>query len=206
MEYDSETHPHSGQNHGLPDDISSEVTRILDAIRRQVLSNPEEARPAALRLVTLLARREGETPSARGGLAPWQKRKIERYVKENLDRSLPVDELAGQLSLSASHFTRAFGETFAQPPHTYIVRSRLEMAQQLMLSTSDALSQIALACGFADQSHFSKAFRHGVGESPNAWRRRNLTEAQVQVIGRIAIGARRLATRQRAATATRPLR
>jgi AraC family transcriptional regulator len=191
MDYDVEHHSHSGQNDGLPDHISSEVTRILDAIRRTVRSNPEEARPAALRLVTLLAQPvNGETPSARGGLAPWQKRKIERHVRENIDGPLPVDKLARQLSLSASHFTRAFRETFAVPPHTYIVRSRLEMAQQLMLSTGDALSQIALACGFADQSHFSKAFRRGVGESPNAWRRRNLTEAQAQVIGRIAIGAR----------------
>jgi AraC family transcriptional regulator len=191
MEYDVETHPHSGQNDGIPDHISSEVSQILDAIRRTVLSNPEEARTAVLRLETLLAPPvKGETPNVRGGLAPWQKRKIERYVREHVDGSLPVDELAGQLSLSASHFTRAFRETFAEPPHTYIVRSRLELAQQLMLSTGEALSQIALACGFADQSHFSKAFRRVVGESPNGWRRRNLTEAQAQVIGRIAIGAR----------------
>jgi len=190
MAYDVETLPHSGQHHGLPDHISSEVTRILDAIRRTVLSNPEEARPDALRLLTLLAPPvKDKTPSARGGLAPWQKQKIGRYVRENLDRSLRVEELAGQLSLSASHFTRAFKETFGESPHTYIVRSRLKMAQQMMLSTGEALSQIAFACGFADQSHFSKAFRRGVAESPNAWRRRNLTEAQAQLTGRIAMVA-----------------
>jgi AraC-like DNA-binding protein len=191
MDYDVGTRPHSGQNHGLPDQISSEVTQILDAIRRSVLSNPEEARPAALRLVTLLAPSvKDKAPSARGGLAPWQKQKIERYVRENLDHPLRVEELAGQLSLSTSHFNRAFKETFGESPHTYIVRSRLKMAQQMMLSTGEALSQIAFACGFADQSHFSKAFRRDVAESPNAWRRRNLTEAQAQVIGRVALGAR----------------
>lgn len=191
MHYDVEAHRHSGQNNGFADHVSSEVTQILDAIRRTALSNPEEARPAALRLVTLLAPREKDNvATARGGLAPWQKQKIERYVGEHLDSPLRVEELAGLLFLSASHFTRAFKESFGEAPHTYIVRSRLKMAQQMMLSTREALSQIAFACGFADQSHFSKAFRRGVAESPNAWRRRNLTEAQAQATGRVAMAVR----------------
>lgn len=189
MEYDAL--PHSGQNHGLPDQISSEVTRILDSIRRTLFSNPEEARPAALRLVSLLAPAVNEkAPATRGGLAPWQKQKIERYVKGNLDRPIRVEALARQLSLSPSHFTRAFKESFGESPHTYIVRSRLKLAQHMMLSTDEALSQIAYACGFADQSHFSKAFRRGIAESPNAWRRRNVTESQSQIPGRLATSPR----------------
>jgi AraC family transcriptional regulator len=181
----------SGQPAEHPNRISAEVTRILDDIRRAVLRNPEEARPAALRLVTLLGSTEnGETPNARGGLAPWQKRKIDRYVRGNLNRPLKGGNLAEQLSLSAGHFNRAFKETFGESPHAYIVGLRLEMARELMLSTADPLSQIAYACGFADQSHFTKAFRRGVGQTPNAWRRHNLTEAQALAIGRIAIGAR----------------
>jgi len=173
----------SDQPLGNPNRMSSEVTRILDDIRRAVLRNPEEARPAALRLVRLLASPESaERPNARGGLAPWQKRKIDRYMRENLNRPLTGGELAAQLSLSAGHFNRAFKETFEESPHAYIVRLRLEMAQEMMLSTAEPLGQIAFACGFADQSHFSKAFRRRVGASPNAWRRRNLTEAQARAI------------------------
>jgi AraC family transcriptional regulator len=169
--------------------ISAEATRILDDIRQAVLRNPEEARPAALRLVTLLGSPEnGEKPNARGGLAPWQQRKIDRHVRGNLNRSLKGGDLAEQLSLSAGHFNRAFKETFGESPHAYIVGLRLEMAQELMLSTADPLSQIAYACGFADQSHFTKVFRRGVGQTPSAWRRHNLTEAQAQAIGQIATG------------------
>jgi len=171
-------HAGSGQPSEHPNRISSEVTRILDDIRRAVQRSPQEARPAALRLVTLLGSPEnGEKTHARGGLAPWQKRKIDRYVRGNLNCPLKAEDLAEQLSLSAGHFNHAFKETFGESPHAYIVGLRLEMAQELMLSTADPLSQIAYACGFADQSHFSKAFRRRVGESPNAWRRRNLTEA-----------------------------
>jgi AraC family transcriptional regulator len=49
-------------------------------------------------------------------------------------------------------------------------------AQGLMLSTEDSLGQIAFACGFSDQSHFTRVFRCGVGESPKAWRRLNLNQ------------------------------
>jgi len=47
------------------------------------------------------------------------------------------------------------------------------MAQELMLSTNDPLSQIALACGFADQSHLSKQFRRRLGQTPSVWRRQH---------------------------------
>jgi AraC-like DNA-binding protein len=208
MDYDAETQDSCGTNVALspvctpahavseqhpedPNRISSEVTRILDDIRRAVLRSPQEARPAALRLVTLLGSPEsGERPNARGGLAPWQRRKIDRYVRGNLNRPLKGADLAEQLSLSAGHFNHAFKETFGESPHMYIVGLRLKMAQELMLSTADPLSQIAHACGFADQSHFSKAFRRRVGQTPNAWRRHNMTEAQALAIGRIAIRAR----------------
>jgi AraC-like DNA-binding protein len=171
----------------LPNRIPPEVTKILDDIRRALLGNTEGGRLAALRLVTLMAPpANGERSNGRSGLAPWQKRKIDRYVRENLDRSLQRDELAAYVSLSTCHFSRAFKETFGESPHTYIVRLRLERAQELMLSTDNSLSQIALACGFADQSHFTKAFRRSMGETPNAWRRLNLTEAQVQTVKRAA--------------------
>lgn len=41
----------------------------------------------------------------------------------------------------------------------------------MMLATEEPLSQVALDCGFADQSHFSRLFRRQEGSSPSAWRR-----------------------------------
>ena len=70
-----------------------------------------------------------------------------------------VENLARQVSLSASHFSRAFKTSFGTTPHMYIIRLRLELAQRLMLTTQDSLSQIALLCGLADQAHLSKVFR-----------------------------------------------
>jgi transcriptional regulator GlxA family with amidase domain len=117
-------------------------------------------------------------------LAPWQKRKVDRYLKQHLEDRLRVEDLAQQVSLSVSHFCRAFKASFGTTPHTHITRLRVELAQRLMLTTEDPLSQIALACGMADQAHLSKLFRRGVGETPTDWRRRNLTEAQAEARSR----------------------
>lgn len=166
---------------GLP----AEAAALLDDVRHAIERNPQAARAAAVRLVTLLTS-PGEPKStfARGGLAPWQKRKIDRYLRENLERPLHVDELAKQIPLSVSHFCRAFKESFGATPHTYIMRLRLELAQRLMLTTNEPLSQIALVCGLADQAHLSKLFRREVADTPGAWRRRNLTDASAEARSR----------------------
>ncbi len=167
----------------------AEAIQILDDVRAAIKRNlPENARVAALRLVTCLTPpAEPERPVARGGLAPWQKRKVDLYLREHLEESVRLDELAELLPLSVSHFCRSFKETFGDTPHAYIIRLRLELAQKLMLTTDDSLSQIALASGFSDQAHLCKLFRRGVAETPSAWRRRNLTDrpAHADAIGRM---------------------
>jgi len=160
----------------------AEAARLLDAVRHAMDANPEGARAAALRLVALFTPPAEATPeTARGGLAPWQQRRVDRYAREHLEQSIRVEELAAHVSLSVSHFCRAFKESFGDTPHAYIIRLRLTLARELMLATPDPLSQIALSCGFANQAHLSKLFRRVVGEPPNTWRRRNLTGAPAEL-------------------------
>lgn len=154
---------------------------MLDDVRRRIERDPEGARAAALRLVTLLTLpTSGDPPPVRGGLAPWQKRKVDRHIRQSLEQTLRVKDLAEQVSLSVSHFCRAFKESFGASPHLHLTRLRVARAQRLMLTTQDPLSQIALACGMADQAHLSKLFRREMGEPPNTWRRRNRTGAEAQ--------------------------
>lgn len=109
--------------------------------------------------------------SLRGGLAPWQIRRLNTYIDLNLGEPILCEDLARIVRLSLSHFMRAFRDSFGHPPHTFLMRRRLEHAQGLMLTTDFALGQIALDCGLADQSHLSRLFQKFVGESPAAWRR-----------------------------------
>jgi transcriptional regulator GlxA family with amidase domain len=138
---------------------------------------PHDLRAASMsatRLALLL--RESLAPPTRpapskGGLASWQERKVRDYIEINIDNSILVDDLAEIVSLSAAHFCRAFKRSFNATPHAYIVGRRVERAQDLMRTTRNPLSQIALDCGFADQTHLSKLFRRMTGKTPNAWRR-----------------------------------
>jgi transcriptional regulator GlxA family with amidase domain len=52
-----------------------------------------------------------------------------------------------------------------------VLRRRIEVAQGLMLTTSEPLSSIAVTCGMYDQAHFTRAFHRVVGETPYTWRR-----------------------------------
>jgi AraC family transcriptional regulator len=112
-----------------------------------------------------------ETRVARGGLPAWQARRVFAHVEANLCRRIPIRELARLLSLSASHFCRAFKCTFGVSPRDYVLRRRIEVAQALMLTTSEPLSSIAVRCGMCDQPHFTRCFHRIVGETPYAWRR-----------------------------------
>lgn len=112
----------------------------------------------------------------RGGLAPWQIRRVKTHIEANLDAAIRVKELAKLVKLSSFHFCRAFRDSFGDSPHGYVMRRRVERAQGLMLTTNASLGQIAADCGLADQAHFNKLFRRFVGESPGMWRRARATE------------------------------
>jgi AraC family transcriptional regulator len=107
----------------------------------------------------------------RGGLAPWQARTLTKYIDANLGASLSCETMAQLAKLSVSHLSRAFKCTFQYSPHEFLVRRRLQRAQDLMLQTDAPLAQIALECGFADQAHLSRAFRRITGDRPSSWRR-----------------------------------
>jgi AraC family transcriptional regulator len=107
----------------------------------------------------------------RGGLAPWQERRAKEMLTADLSGSLSLPELASACRLSCSHFSQAFRQTVGCPPHQWLLAQRVERSKQLILNTKQSLSDIALATGFADQSHFTRVFSQRVKASPAAWRR-----------------------------------
>jgi malate dehydrogenase (oxaloacetate-decarboxylating) len=109
----------------------------------------------------------------RGGLAPWQLRRIFDHFDQNLAADICLLELAALVGLSQAHFSRQFKISTGLPPHRYKLTIRIERAKQLLLRGELGLKEIALSCGFFDQGHLSKAFRRAVGLSPGAWQRDN---------------------------------
>jgi transcriptional regulator GlxA family with amidase domain len=87
---------------------------------------------------------------------------------------MSLDALAAMAGLSTHHFVRAFHQSVGMPPHSYLLSRRLEHAEQMLRETQLPLSEIALATGFSDQSHFARHFRRRTGMSPSLarWRER----------------------------------
>ena len=108
---------------------------------------------------------------ARGGLAPWQERRAKEILSANLDGGVPLKDVARECRLSVSHFSRAFRRTMGVAPHNWLLMRRIEVAKEKLRDTRLSLSDVALACGFADQSHLTRVFTGMVGVSPGAWRR-----------------------------------
>lgn len=107
----------------------------------------------------------------RGGLASWQERRAKEILSSTLDGEVSLKDIASQCGLSISYFSRAFRQSTGMAPHRWLIERRIEAAKALLASRTASLSDIALRCGFADQSHFTRAFSNLVGSSPGAWRR-----------------------------------
>ncbi|MEI2298579.1 AraC family transcriptional regulator [Ensifer sp. MJa1] len=115
----------------------------------------------------------GRGESAAGGrrLSARCQARIRDLVLGRLDGELTVEELAAACNLSQATFLRAFRDTMGSTPYRWLLQQRIENAKQLLQSTPTPLSEIATACGFSDQSHFTRAFVQAVGATPRVWRR-----------------------------------
>jgi AraC family transcriptional regulator len=105
-----------------------------------------------------------------GGLAPWQERRAKELIESRLGADLSLAEVAEVCELSVAQFARAFKRSTGLPPYRYLLERRLERAGELLLFSQLPLADVAISCGFADQSHFTKAFQKRVGTSPGSFR------------------------------------
>lgn len=155
------------------------VMQALSAALMPAFSAPDQASRLFIDYVTLavvahVAHRYGSMKAlpARGGLAPWQLRRAMEILDAHIEGDISPEWLAYECGLSPSHFARAFRASTGLPPHRWLLQRRVDRAKNALTNTGMSLVAIALSCGFADQSHFTRVFSRLVGISPGAWRRR----------------------------------
>ena len=147
-----------------PDELSV-IVRVLRSARqvqerhladlRQWLNEPAAARRS----------------HQRGGLSPAALQRVRVFVEANIDRAIPIRDLASRAGLSPYHFARAFRTSTGTTPRAFVEQRRIEHAQALIETTDQPLAEIAAATGFATQSHLTTAFRRATGFTPAAYRR-----------------------------------
>lgn len=110
----------------------------------------------------------------RGGLSALQMRRATELLEAHLDGKIAMKEVARECGLSESHFARAFKQSFRRPPYRWLMERRVERAKGLMANFRLPLADIAIQCGFADQSALNRSFRRILGVTPGMWRRRTV--------------------------------
>jgi AraC-like DNA-binding protein len=102
-------------------------------------------------------------------LPKWRLRRVEEYVRANLDRSVSLSDLAKVAGLSRMHFAAQFRAATGFRPRDYLLHQRIEHAKSLLSNTEMPLAEVALAVGFCAQAHFSTVFKRIAGETPARW-------------------------------------
>ena len=129
----------------------------------------------------------GRRPQGKGGLAPWQVCHAKTVLKANLVGGIGIRQVSLECGLSTSHFSRAFRASTGVSPRRWLILCRLERARALLLQGEMPLCEIAIVCGFSNQSHFTHQFTHVIGIAPRAFRRRYSAEAAL--LGRAHVDA-----------------
>ena len=110
-------------------------------------------------------------PNARlHGLTSQQRDSALEFLESNLAADPSVADLARASNMSVSSFARAFRRTLGVPPHQWLLRRRIEKAKRMLRNSKEPLANIAIACGFVDQSHLTRVFVRHVGATPGRWR------------------------------------
>lgn len=94
-----------------------------------------------------------------------------RYMQDHLVEDLTRDQVARVAGLSPSHFSHLIRAQLNSSFTELIARYRVDHAARLLARTTSSIADVALACGFPDQSYFTKVFKKRTGQTPLAYRR-----------------------------------
>ena len=112
------------------------------------------------------------TDKVSGGLSSSKLRQAIDYIQSNLERDLSLAQLAKVAHVSSHHFGKLFKQSMGITPHQYVLKYRIERAKTLLRERKLTLTEIALATGFCNQSHFTNAFRRYTTLTPRQYRDR----------------------------------
>lgn len=105
-----------------------------------------------------------------GGLPKYKLKQTIEYIEEHLGEEISLEAVAKHLNMSQYYFCHLFKQSMGISPYQYVLRQRIEKAKQLLKQRKLTITNVALECGFANQTHFTKHFRKLTGTTPRAYR------------------------------------
>lgn len=161
---------------GMKDKImSSLASAVLPMLEQPRHASPLFVDQMGVTMATYLLEQYGGAlamaPRKSRILSRVHEQRAKEMLRERLDGTTSIGDVADACAMSRSYFIRAFRETTGLTPHRWLMNERVELARGLLTDTRRPLADIATDCGFADQSHFTRVFTQAVGLPPGSWRR-----------------------------------
>lgn len=98
--------------------------------------------------------------------------KIVQHLESHIDRDIKLAEMAQIMNMNSSYFCRAFQQEIGISPHQFVLQLRIEKAKQILKQSPQLpISDVAVNCGFTNQSMLNKHFRKVVGTTPTQYRK-----------------------------------
>lgn len=155
-----------------PNALNETIGEMLSCMRSDHRLN--EGQTSAMIHSMLMQLLEHSGASGEGGVGHPAVDRAIAHIQAHLMDKLTVEELAACTGYSPSYFSHLFAEETGMSPYQFIVRSRVEHAQQLLMTTRMTVQEVAFQCGFNSAANFCYTFRRMVGVSPHAYRKRPL--------------------------------
>lgn len=135
------------------------------------LTHPDEVSPLAIESLTMSilvdsARAERQSTS-RG---PWWLQRVKEKIQDHFSARVTLEDLASEAGVHPVHLATTFRRFCGITVASYLRQLRIEYACRELMGSDAPLADIALAAGFADQSHFGRVFKHATGMTPAEYR------------------------------------
>ncbi len=92
------------------------------------------------------------------------------YIKRNFNKRITLEEVAGQVFLNSSYFSKIFKNEMNTTFVSYVNKIRINAAKNLLSDISIPLTDVSCMVGFEDQSYFTKVFKKATGVTPGKYR------------------------------------
>lgn len=95
------------------------------------------------------------------------------FIEHNFQNDISVEDIAQVCGLNRTYFGKIFKEAIGKTPQDFLLRYRMNKATELLKLSRLSVADIGQAVGYANQLHFSRAFKSIYGMPPREWRNRN---------------------------------
>jgi AraC-like DNA-binding protein len=103
-------------------------------------------------------------------LQKWRLKRVVEYVENHLSEKIALSDLAAVAGLSRMHFASQFRTATGLRPHEFLLRRRIQRAEELLRNTTMPIAEIALTVGFQTHAHLTTVFKRFAGCTPGRWR------------------------------------